>query len=699
MTEAAEGGVYALDGDPFETLAPLVTSATVRIHTALDGYAPGRLEPRPLGSGFFVAPNWVLSCAHVALGGGRGGREVGLSFGTHTVRGLVEWAQPEGPPPGGAKWPAPDLALIRVLQPVPHSCVWLTDRTSHVFTRKRVAFFGYTEEDGEMEAISGSCAIRGELGTDGQLKLSNDDEIPEGVSGGPLLDLARGEVIGVVKARRTAGRDGGLAVSVVQLRRLPTVDGPLRAEHDDLYQRVLHAHDRHHADRHRDDHARYDTWTDVQGQLPAFAARALTPGQRVELLGLLAELPPPVSTRSLAETVTAVLGRPYHGRQPSPRGWRDGLGLLYDLRQGRTELEAVLRYAVHAASAERPYPADPEAERRLWEWASGTAARAQLPRVFRNALGDEWDARRTARPRIADRYPVDLLVAPNGAEPDHGPDPSSQPYVLLELVPRAWERERFDWRLCVTQPSGELIPVDEGFGAPWTREPAEPLRAALREAFRRCDEPHRPAPLQVALDPRMLDLPVDAWHLSAGDGQPSSGAGPELGAQRPVVVRCFEVLPEEDEKRRAQRQARWERLHRGPVQPDVLDCADGRPAPLPSADLLAERSLDALPVLCRPPESEPATAPLRQVLAGGHDVVLWRRDPVAPEENCADLHRGVTRTAAAAGSAGRLPEALWRLRAHVSRGTPEAYWSTGLALLYGDPRHPLPGADQPLETP
>ncbi len=60
---------------------------------------------------------------------------MGLSFGGRTVPGFVEWAQPETNPAGGL-WPAPDLALIRMLEPAPHGCVWLSERTAKVFTRK-----------------------------------------------------------------------------------------------------------------------------------------------------------------------------------------------------------------------------------------------------------------------------------------------------------------------------------------------------------------------------------------------------------------------------------------------------------------------------------------------------------------------------------------------------------------------------------
>ncbi|MGK5529018.1 trypsin-like peptidase domain-containing protein [Streptomyces sp. URMC 129] len=720
MTWGDTGGAQPLDVDPFETLAPLAAAATVRIHEPPTGYDGTGQVSRPWGSGFFVAPNWVLTCAHVALRGGRGEggrREVGLTVQgvERPVRGRVAWARPEEHP-GGGLWPAPDLALIRLLEPVPHACVWLTERTAKVFTRSEVAFFGCAESgDGLVEPVSGRCSIRGELGSEGLLKLGNEDEVPEGASGGPVVDLLRGEVIGVLKARRQVGRDGGLASSVVQLRRLPSPAGQVLDEHDDLYQSVLHAHDRHHAERHRDAQIAERTWTDAQIEVRATAGRALTPGQRVELLGLLAELPPPVSTRRLDETLTALRSRPYEGTLPAPRGWRDGLGLLYDLRQGVTELEAVLRYAMYAATAERPFPASPESESRLLDWVHATAAAsAELPRWFRHNLRSEQDARLRERDGVptgpgTGLAPVTIgppaplradapghqaagyqdAAAPGGfADTGHG-----QPYVLLEITPRAWERGRYDWRVCAARTTGELTSVDEDFRAVGPGEPPERLRVALAEAFRRGDEPDQPVPLHVALPYALLGFPVEEWRLAPDTGP--------LGEQRPVVVRCTNPVPdaEDSDELRVLRLSRWATIHAGRMEPDILDCADSRPRPLPQPAALIGRDPATVPVMCHTPATGGEPAALHRVMASGYNVILWRREAADRDENCDAFHRGVKRAVGTAGQARLLPAALWRLRSAVGLGVPDVAWSRGLSLLYDDPGRPLPGADDPLETP
>ncbi|UWE12293.1 VMAP-C domain-containing protein [Actinacidiphila bryophytorum] len=660
--------------DPAEVLVPLVREATVRIH----GAKPGR----PLyGSGFFVAPNWVLTCAHVACRGSSedaegaeeaagvgqpAAREVTVGWGDRMLDGVVEWAEPAEH--GSGSWPAPDLALIRLLDPVDHPCVWLTERTAKAYTTNQVAFFGYTPGGQEPEAYNGRCTISGQVGTSGVLKLGNEDEMPHGVSGGPVVDLVRGEVIGVLKARRR-GQDGGQAVGIQQLRRLPSGDGGDPAL--DLYHRVMAAHDLHHADRHafvRDDGG---TWTDAHSEIGACDGRALTPGQRTELLGLLAQLPPPVDTGSLEDVIGAVRGGRALGLPVAPRAWRDGLGLLYDLRRGTTELEAVLRFAVHAATADRTAAADEAAERALWGWAQQTAGAAvPLSRLFRRTLVDERRSRLRARaaPGAARTAPAER----------HGPE------TLLEIFPRGWEPGRYDWRVSAVPESGEVDCVEEEFDAGTEFDAlAARLRQPLREAFRRCDGSGTLAVIQLALPGALVGRFSDVRQLG-------------VDADRPVVVRRTD-MPDEDGAAADERAARWRTLHEQPPRTHILDCDEGTASPLPDEADLRTRPRDTLPALCR----SAATAPeaLDRIVRSGYSVALWRRRPVPQESVCADFHRGMVRAVRTARSAGRLPRLLADLRAEVDDGVPEKFWSAGLMLFYHDPTRPLPGTDEPLETP
>ncbi|WP_333766776.1 VMAP-C domain-containing protein [Streptomyces sp. IBSBF 2435] len=653
--------------DPAETLVPLVREATVRIHGAKPGH--------PLfGSGFFVAPNWVLTCAHVACRsadqaeeaagvGQPAAREVTVGWGGRMLNGVVEWAEPAGH--DGGSWPAPDLALIRLLDPVDHPCVWLTERTTKAYTTNQVAFFGYTPGTDEVESYNGRCTISGQVGTTGVLKLGNEDEMPHGVSGGPVVDLVRGEVIGVLKARRQ-GKDGGLAVGIQQLRRLPADQGDPAS---DLYHRVMAAHDLHHADRHAFVRNDGGTWTDAHIEIGACAGRALTPGQRTWLLGLLAQLPPPADARSLQDIVGAVRGGPVQGLPVAPRAWRDGLGLLYDLRRGTTELEAVLRYAVHAATADRVGATDESAERALWGWAQQTAGAADtLSRLFRRTLVDE----RKSRLRVRGMAVLDLLPALR-----HGPE------ALVEIFPRGWEPGHYDWRVSAVPESGEVDCVEEEFGGTDLEALAGRLREPLREAFRRCDASGVPAVIQLAVPGALVGRFADIRLLG-------------IGADRPVVIRRTD-MPAEERPEADERAARWRALHEQPLRPDILDCDEGVPSPLPDESDLRARPRDTLPVLCRSAATVPES--LHRIVRSGYSVALWRRQPLAQESMCGDFHRGMVREVRSARSAGRLPRVLAELRAGADDGVPEKFWSADLMIFYHDPTRPLPGTDEPLETP
>ncbi|MFC4032486.1 trypsin-like peptidase domain-containing protein [Streptomyces polygonati] len=665
------GGAQREPGDAAEILLPLASAATVRIHSAESG------NPL-LGSGFFVAPNWVLTCAHVALAGqeatvGAAARKVSIGYGDRMLTGVVEWADPDASP-GPGRWPAPDLALVRLLDQVDHPCVWLSERTAKGYTTNQVAYFGWVPMDGEVYPYNGRCTISGQLGagSGGALRLSNEDEMPSGLSGGPVVDLARGEVIGVLKSRRS-GKDGGLAVGIQQLRHLPAAAGPAD---DDLYHRVMAAHDLYHADRHGFVARTEPTWTDAQSDIGAMAGRALTPGQRTRLLGLLAQLPPPAGTRSLERIVTEVRGAPAQGLPQAPRAWRDGLGLLYDLRRGGAELEAVLRYAVHAATAERPHPAEDLTEPALWQWAEKIAAEAETPtRPFRSALLTE----RRARLRLRES-PSAASVAP--ARRRTGPE------VLLEIFHRGWEPGRYDWQVCVVPETGEVVPLGEGRDTDFADLPAS-LAEPLTEAFRRCDERDYAAALQLALPDNLVDLAVDVWRLG-------SAARP-VGAVRPVVVRRSHPPDDADPAVAEERVARWNTLHKQWLAAEVLDCDEVALGSVPDEDELRSRPRQLLPVLCRSGPDAPEA--LRTLVRSGYPIALWRREPVGEETVCADFHRGTSRTVRVARTAAGLPAALSGLRAGVADGVPETYWSTGLTLLYDDPTRPLPGAGELLENP
>jgi hypothetical protein len=495
--------------------------------------------------------------------------------------------------------------------------------------------------------------------------------------------------------------------------------GELKAEADDLYQAVVHAHDRYHRDRQRHPDARRHTWADVQNQLGARPGRTLSPDERVQLLGRLADLPPPASTRSLLDLLGSLPDFEAPPPLPAPRGWRDGLGALYEYALDDGALYLVLDYAVHVMTADRPFLATstPAAEEALWSAVWQAAQRLGPGR--RSALLERRRTRMAARP-----------PAPAGDPGDQGAPATGRSSVLVEIVRRGWEPDRCDWSVFVVRSDGEAKRIEEVQRAPLADLPAH-LSAPLKEAFRQCDAPGRPAVLQVATEHSLLALDVDEWRLGPEDER--------LGTQRPVVLRCTDrdQLMEDGEfgpygqyggkspygqyggKREGggspaaavggdhrldideERRARWRWLHAHPVTAAVLDCDDGLRKPVPPVEELRGLSHGTVPVLCRVDGHghEGGTEGLARLVRGGFGVALWRRRHGLPEAVCGEFHRGTLDQIAGPAGAHRLPEAVHDLRSRLRSGRPETFWAHGIALLYDDPHQPLPGAGDLLEAP
>ncbi|GGJ11400.1 VMAP-C domain-containing protein [Streptomyces brasiliensis] len=700
----ASGGFHAAH----HALRELVMAATVRIHRTPVGYALD--EPDTfLGSGFFIAPNWVLTCAHVV--DGEEGGEVAVVYesapgeGPSVVAGRVAATLPDHVHVGRrvrGGWPAPDLALVRLREPVGHDCVYVSERPTAQYGEGRVFYAGWTVTGGRLQMLDGFLSVQGTIGgwsSGVQMRLGQND-LPNGVSGGPVIDPVHGEVIGVLKSRADNGA-GGTSTGIERLRTLQVPPGAVRTEHDDVYHAVFHAHDRYHRDRQQPSDSRRSTWADVQGELSARPGRALDPDKRAELLGRLAELPPPDTTRSLLDLLDSLPNFQAPSLIPAPRGWRDGLGLLNENARGGGALKLVLDYAMLVMAAERAgTPSNLAAEQALWDWVK--QASTGLDSGYRSRLARQR-ARHLGQRRV--RTYLDVGGTPEHARTGKG-DAGARLSVLLEVLPRGWEPDRCDWSISVARADGEVTRLHEAERTPLD-ELSSHVVGPLTEAFRRCDEPDRPVALHAALPHRLLGLAVDEWESRAG--------GPPLGAQRPVVVRCSDrdQVPGDDAARAAgthaypaedgdeERRDRWNRLHARDALAEVLDCDDGVREPVPAVAELRGLAPRTVPVLCRFGDEryEDDAAALGRIVHAGFGVVLWRRWRSQPEVVCGEFHRGAKKAVDDGDGAARLPDLVHGLRVKVREGLTEAFWADGIALLYDDPHQPLPGTGDLLEAP
>jgi hypothetical protein len=168
------------------------------------------------GTGFFVAPGTILTCAHVVAGAPSGSVKVDL--GTRTVAGIVAAVHPSAG--GDGMYPYPDLAVVTVEGVIEHGVVVLDEGLPLLDDRLHALGFSSTL-DGRSGAEPATYTFDGLHPVDSGmlLKLGAGAQASSGMSGAPLLNLRTGLVCGIVKTTRDNEHPyGGWAVPVGALR-------------------------------------------------------------------------------------------------------------------------------------------------------------------------------------------------------------------------------------------------------------------------------------------------------------------------------------------------------------------------------------------------------------------------------------------------------------------------------------------------
>ncbi|MER5464583.1 VMAP-related conflict system protein [Streptomyces sp. NPDC002668] len=175
------------------------------------------------GSGFFVGSGLIVTCAHVVAVAAAEGTKVAAE------RARVSWldGHAEGSVralpsahSGNGLWKYPDLALITLDEPVPeHPWAPIMDETPRIGQRLYAAGYSSVYETVPRLGVS-AVEYESPLSYDGNAVLQlKSGELAAGKSGGPLLDLERGEVCGVVTTTRRENIDmGGLALPMSAVR-------------------------------------------------------------------------------------------------------------------------------------------------------------------------------------------------------------------------------------------------------------------------------------------------------------------------------------------------------------------------------------------------------------------------------------------------------------------------------------------------
>ncbi|MFH0520866.1 SAV_2336 N-terminal domain-related protein [Streptomyces sp. M41] len=578
----------------------LVRRALVRIHDTAGG---------GLASGFFVAPGWAVSSEPFVDRWRHPSVEV-ITMDGQSYRG--EQVHRIG-----------DLALVHVPDAIDPDCLWLSD-LPQVSPGTAATLYMATGASNAVHPRSIATTLRSARGRDAL--TTGGEPLPLDSRGGPLVDAVHGSVVGVVT--RPGLDAGGAAVRVGLLRML------CQAGRAELWHGIVREHDRHHARRLRE-RGSYMTWTGVHEWL---AGRSLTvgklsPAERTELYGHLAELPPP----ERPEIVVELLGELRDDRYP-PYSWRDGVGLMHP----GDSADLALTYAA-----------------RVW---AELAARG----------GSAWDAglvglrawiTRTARTRDQEvqRAVVDVFESMRGVMP------FSDDCLLVDVWPRLPVRERYLWS--ITRIRGdERVLLSEGEADHHAGVPHD-LGRQLMDAVRDCGIAETGTNV-------MFSLPAElVWAPPWEERTVAELTGPPGGTPRSVVVRARDRVgrPSDPWLRR------WNALLEGPLRPVRLPASSGTLLRV----LLEEAPPSAVVVGCL---HEPAA--LHEAWRHGCPLILWSRAEL--HQDCGEFHERAEELVEWAPSPGELLSRVARLRI-LNAGAepyPDAAWVRHLVIHYDPPNLP-----------
>jgi hypothetical protein len=583
------------------------------------------------GSGFFVAPNTIATCAHVA---GPAGAEVAVEWQGRSLTGVVRWASPPGA--RGQLTPYPDVALVDVdLPDGSHRSVWLDDHRARPNTALVAA--GHAKVySGAPEPVTGWYTHRGEYAE--MIRLT-DDAIEPGMSGGPVLNTVTGGVCGITKAARLKGQPaaGGVAVPVRALRQIMTAEP---------YRELRR--------RQEDHHRRNRSWLLLAGRLPLEPGTIAGWAER-ELRLILGLLPPAGHDELLAD-YRAIAGDRAVAVRHRLHDHGDVVAELAGLPPADDPFPDVLAYALHRARS-----AEPRFAAQLTQWAL------------------------MAAPSPDERELVQARLSANG--PDRA---SRMPSVLVYVRPSGPDRQRYRceiWR----HDGDDLTPVETEGPDRSAPELREHLRDRLPGLIRRGQAGGRTPMIELVLPADLLDEQVERWPRTGRNPWPLIGQKNPVVVRD---LERFELDPaeEEDEEILGNWQARWDALAGQRIGPAVLkvDCDEQRDETALYAELELHTVLGAVVLPDTPQQRTPLRTVLDVGLYTGIPIMVWRRSGCAggdgvDHDDCAGARLAAAVREALSGS-GRddVPEQIMRLRNQAAAGgDPEC--GNDLVLFWDDP--------------
>ena len=156
-----------------------------------------------LGTGFFAAPGWVVTCAHVV---GDLREAIVTPASPRVPLAPAGWpvvARSDLPPAGwrSAFWPYPDLAVLRADGEVEHPCPLLEARDP----AGECYSWGFPQVEQGIEPSGGPASFDFEGVTGGDFLQLKAGQAAPGISGAPLVCPSLRAVVGVVAVSRDIG--------------------------------------------------------------------------------------------------------------------------------------------------------------------------------------------------------------------------------------------------------------------------------------------------------------------------------------------------------------------------------------------------------------------------------------------------------------------------------------------------------------
>lgn len=185
--------------------------STLRLEDLLRGSVVHVVGDRGAGTGFFVAPGLIVTCAHVVADAGSLQVVLGRGSGTSAPAEVERLIVDRGRPLPSLDRDYPDLAILST-DADRHPCVAIDRDLPQPGDRFQA--YGFPEEGGAVAVTPVGLEYRGIKGEPPTEFVDlAADTVREGMSGGPLFNLRTKAVGGILIATRSASSpEGGLAV-------------------------------------------------------------------------------------------------------------------------------------------------------------------------------------------------------------------------------------------------------------------------------------------------------------------------------------------------------------------------------------------------------------------------------------------------------------------------------------------------------